>query len=134
MRSSSSQASLRSILSKELSEIQAAGTYKTERVITTPQAAAIRVQEQEGSLLNFCANNYLGLSVRERLIFFLVEREMLKTSCTYGSGCIVSRNGRDSPIISAFVLIDTTNIPEFSQTSSLELQMASVVPMINFHK
>lgn len=64
MRSSSSQAALRSILSKELSEIRAAGTYKVERVITTPQAAAIQVQEWEGKLLNFCANNYLGLSVR----------------------------------------------------------------------
>ena len=63
MRSSSSQASLRAILSKELSEIRSAGTYKTERVITTPQAAAIQVQEREGRLLNFCANNYLGLSV-----------------------------------------------------------------------
>lgn len=65
MRSSSSQAVLRSILSKELSEIRAAGTYKVERVITTPQAAAIQVQEREGKLLNFCANNYLGLSVRD---------------------------------------------------------------------
>ena len=66
MRNSSSQAALRSILSKELSEIRAAGTYKVERVITTPQAAAIQVQEREGKLLNFCANNYLGLSVRNK--------------------------------------------------------------------
>ena len=64
MRSSSSQAALRTILSKELSEIRAAGTFKKERVITTPQAASIHVQEREGDLLNFCANNYLGLSVR----------------------------------------------------------------------
>ena len=66
MRNGSSQAALRSILSKELSEIRAAGTYKVERVITTPQAAAIQVQEREGKLLNFCANNYLGLSVRNK--------------------------------------------------------------------
>ena len=66
MRNNSSQAALRSILSKELSEIRAAGTYKVERVITTPQAAAIQVQEREGKLLNFCANNYLGLSVRNK--------------------------------------------------------------------
>ena len=66
MRNSSSQASiaLGSILRKELSEIRTAGTYKEERVITTPQAAAIQVQERAGTLLNFCANNYLGLSVR----------------------------------------------------------------------
>ena len=81
MRSSSSQASLRAILSKELSEIRAAGTYKTERVITTPQAAAIRVHEQEGSLLNFCANNYLGLSVRER--FDTYDFSQLKISSVH---------------------------------------------------
>ena len=63
MRSSSSQAALRGILSEELAGIRAAGTYKTERIITTPQAAAIKVQQSDGKLLNFCANNYLGLSV-----------------------------------------------------------------------
>ena len=62
--SSSAAAGLRDALRPELDSIRAAGTWKTERVITTPQAAAIRVQEREGDVLNFCANNYLGLSVR----------------------------------------------------------------------
>jgi hypothetical protein len=61
--SSTATSSLRQSLSKRLEDIRAAGTWKVERVITTPQAAAIRVQDATGELLNFCANNYLGLSV-----------------------------------------------------------------------
>src|SRR5690606_23995298 len=45
-----------------LDSARAAGTYKTERVITTPQRASIGVAARDGSVLNFCANNYLGLS------------------------------------------------------------------------
>ena len=48
-------------LEQELKEIRDAGLYKVERIITTPQAAAIRTQST-GEVLNFCANNYLGLS------------------------------------------------------------------------
>jgi len=44
-----------------LNEIRAAGLYKNERVITTPQGVAIRVQDGR-EVLNFCANNYLGLA------------------------------------------------------------------------
>ena len=44
-----------------LAEIRAAGLYKTERVITTPQGVSIRVQDGR-EVLNFCANNYLGLA------------------------------------------------------------------------
>lgn len=48
-------------LRKELQEIEEAGLYKKERIITTPQAAHISTV-QSGEVLNFCANNYLGLS------------------------------------------------------------------------
>ena len=44
-----------------LDEIREAGLYKTERVITTPQNVEIRVQDGS-EVLNFCANNYLGLA------------------------------------------------------------------------
>ncbi len=54
-------------LSDELTAIEAAGLYKKERIITTPQRADIRVQPNDG-VLNFCANNYLGLSDNPRLI------------------------------------------------------------------
>ena len=63
-RCSSSLSSFRDILRSELEGIRAAGTWKHERVITSPQAASIRVRERSGDVLNFCANNYLGLSVR----------------------------------------------------------------------
>jgi len=48
-------------LSRQLDEIRAAGTYKSERVITTLQSARIRVQNA-APVLNLCANNYLGLA------------------------------------------------------------------------
>ncbi len=48
-------------LQKELDEIRSAGLYKDERVITTPQGAEIDTTNTK-QVLNFCANNYLGLS------------------------------------------------------------------------
>ena len=53
-------------LAKTLAEIREAGLYKEERLIESPQRAAITVKGQE--VLNFCANNYLGLSDNPRLI------------------------------------------------------------------
>ncbi|MDG1296182.1 MAG: glycine C-acetyltransferase [Saprospiraceae bacterium] len=48
-------------LQSELAEIRDAGLYKEERIITTPQSAAITTSDNR-EVLNFCANNYLGLS------------------------------------------------------------------------
>ena len=48
-------------LDEQVSQIRAAGLYKKERVITSPQGAQIRVQPGD-DVINFCANNYLGLS------------------------------------------------------------------------
>ncbi len=48
-------------LAAELQEIRSAGLYKEERIITTPQSSEIKTDEA-GRVLNFCANNYLGLS------------------------------------------------------------------------
>lgn len=48
-------------LTQELQEIKASGLYKDERIITTKQAATIETNSG-GEVLNFCANNYLGLS------------------------------------------------------------------------
>ena len=53
-------------LQHELAEIKAAGLYKSERVITSPQRAEIEVAGRK--VLNFCANNYLGLSDNPRLV------------------------------------------------------------------
>ena len=54
-------------LNTTLDEIRAAGLYKTERVITTPQSVEIKVQSGE-EVLNFCANNYLGLADNPEVI------------------------------------------------------------------
>lgn len=53
-------------LQAQLQEIKDAGLYKSERIIESPQAAAIKVAGKE--VINFCANNYLGLSNHPRLI------------------------------------------------------------------
>ena len=50
----------------EIEEIRSAGLYKTERVITSPQGAEITVNGKK--VLNFCANNYLGLSSHPKII------------------------------------------------------------------
>ncbi len=59
-------ANMQAHLQRELDEIRAAGLYKTERVIESPQRAEIEVAGRK--VLNFCANNYLGLSDNPRLV------------------------------------------------------------------
>lgn len=58
---------LKNFLAKEIQDTKDAGLYKEERIIITPQTAAIKV-EGDKEVLNFCANNYLGLSDNPRLI------------------------------------------------------------------
>ena len=58
---------LRTQLQAELDEIRAAGLYKGERVIDTPQAAHVGVG-CEAPVLNLCANNYLGLANHPEVI------------------------------------------------------------------
>lgn len=54
-------------LQQELTSIHEAGLYKNERIIASPQSAVIKVQDEK-EVLNFCANNYLGLSNNPALI------------------------------------------------------------------
>ena len=53
-------------IAKDIEEIKASGLYKTERVISSPQGAEITVNGKK--VLNFCANNYLGLSSHPKVI------------------------------------------------------------------
>ena len=54
-------------LEKELEIIKESGLYTKERIITTPQGAVIKVSTGE-EVINFCANNYLGLSANKEVI------------------------------------------------------------------
>jgi glycine C-acetyltransferase len=53
-------------IAKEVEEIRSSGLYKTERIIASPQGAEIAVNGK--TVLNFCANNYLGLSSHPKVI------------------------------------------------------------------
>lgn len=55
-------------LRKTLDELKETGLYKEERILTTPQGPEIRVKGRDGIVLNFCANNYLGLSSHPKVI------------------------------------------------------------------
>lgn len=57
----------RKYLQDELNDIQSAGLYKNERIIISPQSAKIKISSGQ-ELLNFCANNYLGLADSKELI------------------------------------------------------------------
>lgn len=70
---------IREYYSEELSAIKEAGLYKSERIITTPQSATINTQNKE--VLNFCANNYLGLSSHPEVLEAAIE-----TIKTHGFG------------------------------------------------
>src|SRR6187551_2697058 len=58
---------LRPALQRELENIESAGLYKRERIITTPQGAVIETTDGK-EVINFCANNYLGLSSHPRVL------------------------------------------------------------------
>lgn len=58
---------LQPVLQKELDSIREAGLFKKERVIITPQGAEIKISNGQ-EVINFCANNYLGLSSHPRVV------------------------------------------------------------------
>jgi len=59
--------SYKPFVERQLAEIRDAGTYKSERVITTPQGTTIRVSDRK-PVLNLCANNYLGLAQHPEVV------------------------------------------------------------------
>ncbi|HKJ32705.1 MAG TPA: glycine C-acetyltransferase [Balneolales bacterium] len=58
---------MKSFLQKEIEDIKEAGLYKNERIITSPQKAVIKLQDGN-EVINFCANNYLGLADHPKII------------------------------------------------------------------
>lgn len=71
---------LKPVLEQELAAIKQAGLYKQERIITTPQGADIKVSTGQ-EVVNFCANNYLGLSSHPKVL-----EAAKKAIDTYGYG------------------------------------------------
>lgn len=67
-------------IQQELDQLRSEGLYKEERIITTPQSAQIRT-DQQLEVLNFCANNYLGLSSQPEVV-----QAAKDTIDTYGFG------------------------------------------------
>ncbi|KAF7240529.1 2-amino-3-ketobutyrate coenzyme A ligase, mitochondrial, partial [Varanus komodoensis] len=80
-REQSALAQLKQVLEGELEGIRGAGTWKSERVITSKQGPHIHVEGSQGDILNFCANNYLGLSSHPEVI-----RSGLDALKNYGAG------------------------------------------------
>ncbi len=96
-------------LQEELAKIKEAGLYKTERVIESPQRATIEVAGRE--VLNFCANNYLGLSDNHRLIEAakkaMDERGYGMSSVRFICGCQDIHNQLEKAIADYFGTEDT---------------------------
>ncbi|XP_075039041.1 2-amino-3-ketobutyrate coenzyme A ligase, mitochondrial [Mixophyes fleayi] len=67
-RAQSTLAHFRGVLEGELKNIKEAGTWKGERIITSKQGPHITVEGKNTGILNFCANNYLGLSSHPEVI------------------------------------------------------------------
>src|SRR5207302_8612611 len=57
---------IKPLIEQQLAEIRAAGLYKTERILLGPQGGSIRVSQ--GTVINLCANNYLGLADHPAII------------------------------------------------------------------
>ena len=72
---------LKDFLTQELANIKAAGLYKNERIITTPQRADIKVNAGS-DVLNFCANNYLGLSDNQRTLHASMPTAVCSNRCS----------------------------------------------------
>ncbi|KAF9422292.1 hypothetical protein BGZ76_003798, partial [Entomortierella beljakovae] len=84
MASTKAQTQFTQILKGEIDSIKAAGTYKSERIITSPQNSSIKVAGKDGKTtpqINFCANNYLGLADHPEVV-----ARSKKFLDTHGSG------------------------------------------------
>ncbi|KAK1876961.1 2-amino-3-ketobutyrate coenzyme A ligase mitochondrial [Dissostichus eleginoides] len=67
-RSYAAVSEARAVLESELEGIRVAGTWKAERIITSKQGPQINVEGSRSTILNFCANNYLGLSSHPEVV------------------------------------------------------------------
>src|SRR3989442_5957359 len=80
------------LIEQKLAEIRAAGLYKTERILLGPQGGSIRVAQ--GTVINLCANNYLGLADHPAIV--AAAAEAVRT-CGYGMASVRFICGTRSP-------------------------------------
>ncbi|XP_075169570.1 glycine C-acetyltransferase [Haematobia irritans] len=78
---SPANAQFREIISEQINSIKEAGTFKSERVITSSQSTLITVEGSNKKILNFCANNYLGLANNPEVVNY--SKDVL---ANYGAG------------------------------------------------
>ena len=81
--------SLQPLIQKQLGDIRSAGLFKDEREIFGPQGSDIRVAQ--GEVLNFCANNYLGLANHPEVIQ-AAEEGLRPVWFWHGVGSVYMRN------------------------------------------
>src|SRR5881628_293493 len=74
---------IKPLIEQQLAEIRAAGLYKTERILLGPQGGSIRVAQ--GTVINLCANNYLGLADHPAIV--AAAAEAVRT-CGYGMASV----------------------------------------------
>ncbi|XP_038840397.1 2-amino-3-ketobutyrate coenzyme A ligase, mitochondrial-like isoform X1 [Salvelinus namaycush] len=106
-------ADARSVLEHELEMIRTGGTWKGERIITSKQGPHINVDGSRGDILNFCANNYLGISSHPHVVEAGIDA--LKK---YGAG------------LSSVRFICGTQIWSRSWLSSMSVRTASYSPAL----
>jgi 7-keto-8-aminopelargonate synthetase-like enzyme len=64
------------VAQKELDAMKAAGTYKTERVISSPQGSHVQLAAAGKSVINFCANNYIGFASHPEVVEAVVSHPL----------------------------------------------------------
>ncbi|KAL4698975.1 hypothetical protein H8959_011632 [Pygathrix nigripes] len=108
----SALAQLRGILDGELEGIRGAGTWKSERVIMSRLGPHIRVDRVSGGILNFCANNYLGLSSHPEVIQAVVVTPMPASEALLTpEDAVLSDELNYAAIIHGICLCKANNIP-----------------------
>ena len=81
VRANSTLQQFKSHINDQLEQIKAAGTFKNERIIVTKQGSHIKVAGNNNEILNFCANNYLGLSVSIWSAYFRLNSSPQEITC-----------------------------------------------------
>ena len=86
-KGSKAWAKTREFIDHEIEDIQKSGIFKKERVITSKQGSWINIEGKNEKVLNFCSNNYLGLSVRKLLFLNCLNIFITSLNLDSSSSC-----------------------------------------------